>query len=79
MNWQTWLDWKGKKHIAVIGFILAYILTIPWRDYDSIFDTSQGVTIWMHLTLIAAGLIVLLIGLKLLEVVVEKWVVGKKK
>ena len=74
MNWKQWVDWKEKKYIAAIGFILAYIITIPWRNYDSFFDTTQGVTIWMHLTLIIAGVIVILTLLKIIEVIIKKYI-----
>jgi len=72
MNWKEWVDWKEKKYIAIVGFIIAYIITIPWRNYDRFFDTSQGIFIWMHLVLIVAGVIVLLILLKVMEVVVGR-------
>ncbi len=71
MNWKEWHDWKEKKYIAAVFFIIVYVLTIPWRNYDSFFDTSQGITIWMHLTLIVAGIIVLLVGLKIIEMIVK--------
>ena len=77
MNWEEWVASKKKKYIAVVLFILAYIATIPWRDYSSFFDTTQGVTIWMHLTLIVIGLVVLLIGLKIIEVIVKKYILDK--
>jgi len=76
MNWKKWIAWKEKKYIAIVGFILAYIVTIPIRDYsflDAFVDTTQGVTIWMHLTLIIAGIIVLLIGLKILEIIIKSF------
>ena len=79
MNWKEWYNWKEKKYIAVIGFIIAYILTIPWRNYNSFFDTTQGVTFWMHLKLIIAGIIVLLILMKIFEVLVKKYILDKKR
>jgi len=77
MNWQEWYDWKGRRLIAVVLFVIAYVLTIPIRDYDSFFDTSQGVTIWMHLTLIVAGVIVLLVFMKIVEMIVKKFILKK--
>lgn len=74
MNWKEWVAWKEKKYIAVIFFILAYIVTIPWRGYeflDSFIDTTQGVPIWAHLIVIAFGLVVLMILLKVIEMVVK--------
>ena len=62
MNWKEWTYWKGKKYIAVGGFILAYILTIPIRDYEFLsgfIDTTQGVPILAHLIIILIGSIVL--------------------
>jgi len=58
---------KKQGIVAIIGFIFLYILTIPIRDYSSFFDISQGITIWMHLILIAAGIIVLMILLTLMS------------
>ena len=80
MNWKQWYDWKERRLIAVVLFVVAYTLTIPIRDYgflDSFFDTSQGVAIWIHLILIVAGVIILLIGLKMLEVIVKKFVLRR--
>jgi len=75
MNWKKWVAWKEKKYIAVIGFILAYIVTIPWRNYERLLgrfvDISQGVPIWAHLIPIVIGLTVLLIGLRILEIIVK--------
>ncbi len=75
MNWKQWRDSKEKYYIAVIGFIIAYLLTIPWRNYEFLnrfIDISQGVPIWAHLILIVIGLIVLIIGLKIIEFMVKK-------
>lgn len=77
MNWKEWCNWEERNYIAVILFIIAYIITIPWRNYDTFFDTTQGVTIWMHLTLIIGGIIVLIIGLEVIEAIVEKFVLNK--
>jgi len=73
------MNWKERKLVAVVFFIIAYIITIPWRDYASFFDISQGITMWMHLTLIIAGSIVLLILMKVAKVLVKRFVLGKKK
>lgn len=75
MNWKEWCDWKEKKYIGVVGFIIAYILTIPIRNYeflDAFIDISQGVPIWAHLIIIVIGSIVFLILLKIMEVIVRK-------
>ena len=75
MDWKKWVDWKEKKYIGVVGFIILYILTIPIRDYgflDSFIDTTQGVPIWAHLILIVFGLVVLIILLKVIEMIVKK-------
>jgi len=75
MNWKEWVDWKEKKYIAVVGFIIAYVLTIPWRNYESLIggfvDISQGVPLWAHLMIIVFGLVVLLVLLKILEMIVR--------
>jgi hypothetical protein len=74
MNWKEWLAWKEKKYIAVVLFIIAYVLTIPIRDYeflDAFIDTAQGVPIWAHLIIIAVGLVVLIILLKIIEISVK--------
>jgi uncharacterized protein (DUF983 family) len=75
MNWEEWYKWKEKKYIAGILFIIAYILTIPIRDYnflDEFIDITQGVPIWAHLIIILIGLIVLLVLLKITEMIVKK-------
>ncbi len=77
MNWKEWHDWEQRRFLAVVFFIIAYIVTSPWRNYDNFFDTSQGVTIWMHLILIVAGIIVLLIGLKIFEIIIKKFILDK--
>jgi len=74
MNWKKWVAWKEKKYIAVILFILAYIVTIPIRGYeflDRFIDTTQGVPIWMHLIVIIVGVIILLILMKIIEMIVK--------
>ncbi len=64
MNWEEWYKWKHKKTLAWGLFIIAYLLTIPIRDYSSYsVDISQGVPIWLHLVLIIAGLVVIIIGI----------------
>ena len=62
MNWKEWVYWKEKKYIAVILFIIAYILTIPIRDYgflDGIIDTAHGIPIWAHLMVIVVGVLII--------------------
>ncbi len=82
MNWKQWVTWKEKYYIAIIGFIIAYILTIPWRDYGGLLggsvDISQGVPIWVHIIIIVIGLIVFIILLKLIEFIVKKTVLKNK-
>lgn len=80
MNWEEWYYWKKKKYIAVIFFILAYIVTIPIRGYEFLnrfIDTTQGIPIWMHLIIIFVGAIFLLILLKVLEIIVKKYILDK--
>ena len=80
MNWEKWVASKEKKYIGIILFILAYIVTIPIRDYgflSGFVDISQGVPIWGHLIVIAFGIIVFLILLKILEMIVKYFL--KKK
>jgi hypothetical protein len=79
VNWKKWVAWKEKKYLAIVLFIIAYILTIPIRDYDSFIDTTQGVPIWIHLILIIFGLIVLLILLKIFEMIVKRFILDKRK
>ncbi|MGB6339783.1 MAG: hypothetical protein WBF32_08410 [Candidatus Aminicenantaceae bacterium] len=74
MNWKEWLAWKEKKYIAIVLFIVAYVLTIPIRDYeflDAFIDTTQGVPIWAHLIIIVVGSVVLIILLKVIEIIVK--------
>ena len=74
MNWEEWVAWKEKKYIAVIGFILAYMVTIPWRGYeflDGFIDITQGVPIWAHLIIIVVGASVVLLLLKIIETIVR--------
>ncbi len=73
MYLEKWVAWKEKKYVAMVLFIIAYILTIPLRNYDKFFDTSQGVALWMHLIMIIAGLIVLLILLKIMDLIVKSF------
>jgi|TARA_Y100000310_G_scaffold259756_1_gene268508 hypothetical protein len=78
MNWEKWLAWNGKKYIAAGLFVVAYILTIPWRDYGFLtgfVDITEGVPIWAHLVVVVIGAVVLLILLKIVEIIVRK-VVG---
>lgn len=78
MNWKEWVAWKEKKYIAVVLFAIAYVLTIPWRNYsflEGLVDITNGVPIWAHLMLIVIAsivLLILLILLKIIEVIVEK-------
>ncbi len=76
MNWQQWIASKKKLYIGVVGFIIAYILTVPWRNYEKLLrgsiDTSQGVPIWVHLMLIVIGVIVFIILLKIVEFTIKK-------
>ena len=74
MNWEKWYHWKERRLIAVVFFILAYIVTIPIRGYeflDRFIDTTQGVPIWAHLIVIVVGVIVLLILMKIAEIIVR--------
>ena len=74
MNWEKWLSWKNKNLISVILFIVAYILTIPIRNYEFLnrfTDISQGVPILAHLVLIIIGIIVLLLLLELMAMIVR--------
>lgn len=83
MKWEQWLewrDWKQRRLIAVIGFILAYIITIPIRGYEfleGIFDLSQGVPLEAHLAIIVVGSIVVVILHQILEIIVKKFIVKK--
>jgi len=80
MNWKQWYNWKNRRLITAILFIIAYILTIPIRNYEflsGLTDISQGVPLWAHLIVIAAGVIVLLILMKILEVIVKKYILKK--
>ncbi len=79
MNWEGWYHWKKRRLITIILFIIAYIVTIPIRDYGGFFDITQGITIWMHLTLIIVGIIVLLVLMKIIEVLVKKFILDKKR
>ena len=58
-------------------FIIAYVLTIPIRDYEFLnrfIDTAQGVPILAHLIIIFVGIIILLVLLKIIEIIVKKFV-----
>ena len=73
MNWEEWVSWKKKKSLAALLFIVAYVLTIPIRDYsflEGVADITQGVPIWVHLIIAVIGAIVVVIGLKIIEIVV---------
>jgi|SaaInlStandDraft_4_1057021.scaffolds.fasta_scaffold131789_2 hypothetical protein len=71
MKQKLALNLKEHSIIAIIGFIVLYILTIPIRDYSSFFDISQGITIWMHLILIIIGITILLILLALIHAIMK--------
>ena len=80
MNWEQWLSWKERKLIAVIGFIIAYIATIPIRGYEfleGLVDISQGVPVWAHLIIIVIGSIALIILQVILEIIVKKFIIKK--
>ena len=79
MNWKEWVSSKEKYYLAVILFILAYIATIPIRNYEflnNFIDTTQGVSFLVHLKLVIAGLIVLVVLLKTIEIIV-KYIIKK--
>lgn len=74
MNWEEWVTWKNRDLIAVIFFIIAYILTIQIRDYsflESSFDISNGIPIIAHIALIVIGAIVLIILLKIITIIIK--------
>ncbi len=80
MDWEKWYHWKKRRLIAVVLFIVAYIVTIPIRGYeflDRFVDTTQGVPILAHLIVILVGVIVLLILMKIIEVIVKKSILDK--
>ena len=80
MNWEEWYSWKERKFIAVILFILAYVLTIPIRGYeflDGFIDTTQGVPIWVHLIIIVAGSIVVIILHTIIEIIIKRFLITK--
>ena len=84
MDWEKWYHWKKRRLIAVILFIVAYIITIPIRDYESLIpfvDITQGVPILAHLIIIIVGVIILLILMKIIEVIVKMFILdkGRKK
>ena len=82
MNWEQWVTSKKKIYIGIVLFIIAYILTNPWRNYERLLrgsvDISQGVPIWIHLIIIVIGLIVFVILLKTTEFIVKETVIKKK-
>jgi len=80
MNWEQWLSWKQRKLIAVIGFILAYIVTIPIRGYEFLkgfFNISQGVSLEAHLIIIFIGSVAVVILHQILEIIVKKYLIKK--
>ncbi len=78
MNWKQWVASKKKIYIGIVLFIISYILTIPWRNYERLLggsvDISQGVPIWVHLIIIVIGSIVFIILIKIIEFIVKKTV-----
>jgi len=81
MNWKEWYLWKGKKTIGVLLFIVAYILTIPIRDYsflEGLVDITQGVPMGAHLAIIVVGSIVFIILLSIFEFIVKKVVLRSR-
>ncbi|NNF35361.1 MAG: hypothetical protein HKN68_14720 [Saprospiraceae bacterium] len=82
MNWKQWVASKKKIYIGIVLFIVAYIITIPWRNYERLLkgsiDISEGVPIWIHLIIIVIGLIVFIILLKIIELIVKKKVLKNK-
>lgn len=80
MNWEQWLSWKERKLIVVIGFIIAYIVTIPIRCYEFLegfFNISQGVPLEAHLVIIVVGSIAVVILHTLLEIIIKKFIIKK--
>ena len=74
MNWNEWCDWKQRNYIAVVLFVIAYVITIPIRNYrflDGFIDITQGVPLWAHLIIIIAGSIFIIIGLQVIEFIVR--------
>jgi len=74
MDWKEWVAWKEKRYIVVILFVIAYVLTIPTRNYDFLtgfIDTTQGVPMVVHLVIIIVGLIILMALIKLIEMIVK--------
>jgi len=75
MNWKQWANWKEKKYIAVIGFIIAYLVTIPIRNYEfleNFINITNGVPILAHLIIILFGSLIVIVLLKIIENVVER-------
>jgi len=74
MNWKKWESWKDRNLIAVILFIIAYTLTIPFRNYsflNSIIDTTQGVPLFAHLLVLVVGLTTLIILLEIISMIIR--------
>ena len=81
MNWEKGGSWKSCNYVTVILFILAYILTIPVRNYDFLtrfIDITQGVPLGAHLILILIGIVILLILFKIMEVITKSFLRNKK-
>lgn len=72
MSWKTLFPLWRKQVVAIVLFIIAYILIIPFRDYEFLArftDISKGVSIWAHLIIILSAGIFLTIVLKIMSVV----------
>jgi hypothetical protein len=70
MSWKTLTPLWRKQVIAVILYIIAYVLTIPWRGYEFLngfIDISQGVPMKAHLLIILVVGIILSIFLWILD------------
>ncbi len=76
MNWKQWVASKKWIYVGIVLFIVSYILTIPWRNYERLLrgsvDISQGVPIWVHLVIIVIGIIVFIVLRKVLEFIVNE-------
>ena len=75
MDWKEWANLKEKKYLAVALFAVAYVLTIPIRNYDFLrgfVDITQGVPVWAHLMVIAAGSVFLVVALWVIEMIAKR-------
>jgi hypothetical protein len=74
MDWKKWEAWKHRDLITVISFTIAYILTIPIRNYtflNSIVDTTQGVPFLAHLVIIIIGSTIIIILLEIIAMIIR--------